>query len=120
MLGRFIDSAFRLFTRFIKLIVLIAVIVGVAYCGACVYVNFIQDDTPNGFVQYKEPENNEAQYKITVINTGMTVYVNDYVVDGSKIYINDYWELIDDEYIYRDIDLTLDELVFGKIMVKRR
>ncbi len=107
---------FNLVTRFFKLIVMMIIIIGVCYLGACVFVNFIQTDIG----EYKLPQVDQAQYVISIKNTGNVFFTNTYEIDGTKVILHGYWEMAKDEFKYRDRDITLDKKVFGEIIIGNR
>lgn len=107
---------FGIVTKFFKLIVMVIIILGVVYCGSCVYANFIQGDTG----EYKLPSEKQAEFEITIHNTRNVFYTDEYSQEGSRITCRGYWELLDGKYKYRDIELTLDKAIFGEITIRER
>lgn len=103
-------------SRFFKIIIMIVVIVGVVYCGACIYANFIQSDTG----EYKIPSEKQAEYEITIRNTRNVFFTDEYNQEGSKIICQGYWELVDGKYKFRDREITFDKAIFGEIIIRRR
>ena len=109
----FIDRTIKVI---FKVALLLLLVVGLAYFGACVYGNVkAMDDNP---MEIPDPE--EAQYKITIFNTGNTLLSDDAERDGDVITLNGYWELAGTKYKYNKESIPLDESVFGPIDIKRR
>lgn len=102
--------------KIIKIGILLMVIVGVAYVGACVYGNY----SPNITNPYKIPDADSAKYSVTVKNTGNLLYSNDVKQEGDIIIIKGFWELQGQKFVYRDIQFILDREVFGPVTVKER
>ena len=103
-------------------IILIVVFIGlIAYFGMCVYGNFIEPSLSD----IDLPDTSEAQYSLLVKNTATVILTNDYEVFGedvgSRTYrLHGYWELIGNDFEYRDSDIVLSEQIFGEIILKRR
>ena len=95
---------------------LLVVVVGLVYFGACVYGNVqAMDNNPMGI-----PSQDNAAYKITIYNTGNTLLSNDANRSGDVITLVGYWELTGTKYKFHKEALTLNEDIFGPINIKRR
>lgn len=104
-------------SKFIK-IVLIVIFVGViAYAGTCAYANFFAFD---GGGKVKLPKFQDAQYSVTIENTGNVLFTNKYDTYGKVYILHGFWELSGKSFAYRDRDLVLDEKIFGTITIKIR
>lgn len=98
---------------FFKIIIIIMLIVGILYAGACVYENWIKQEPG----EYKLPE---ATFEIRIRNTGNVLYTDIYDTQGSSIILRGYWEVIDEKYKFRDREIILDKKIFGEIIIRRR
>lgn len=103
-------------SRITKLIVLIAIILAIAYLGACVYANWFDKKIQS----YEVPPIPEAQYQFIIRNTGNVLFTDNYEINGSLIKVNGFWALIDGKFEYRDKELILDKEVFGEIIIRSR
>lgn len=107
-------------TRILKWIflapLLILAVVAVVYVGSCAYSNFVQK--PMGTIDY--PDISEARYRVTIVNTGNTLFTSDYEENGSAILVRGYWELVGTKYHYRNNEVVLDKRIFGEIKITRR
>lgn len=107
---------FRFISRSMQVIVIILLIVGLAYVGACVYSNFIQGEPG----EYKVPSINKAHYELVIHNTGVVLFTDDYETTPLGYSLNGYWELVDNKYRYRDSLLIIRPDIFGKITIRER
>lgn len=113
-----------MFKRIVQIFLIIVMMGFLAYGGMCVYANFFA--RPEGSVDL--PDVNKARYIFTIETTGRPILTNNYEVGNilrkgelEPVYIiHGYYELIDDKFKYRNIDLRLDEATFGKITVEKR
>lgn len=102
--------------KIIKTIILVGIIGMLIFVvGTCAWQNCRKPDTGP-----EPPSIEKAKYSVTIKATGRTVYTNDLVNTGKVYTMEGYWETVKDKYVYRNIILTLDERVFGKIEVKKR
>lgn len=107
---------FKFISRFFQIGVICLIIVGVAYVGACAYVNFIQIQPG----EYKLPKVENAQYEILIHNTRNVLYSNNYETVGPEISLQGYWELVDNKYRFNKENIVLNREIFGKITVRKR
>lgn len=106
----------------IKLIILGAMILFIAWAGLCVYSNFIAEPDTG---MPKMPKVEEAQYGVHIENTGNLLLTNDYEVHGEEVgnrvfIIHSFWEVSGKDFKYRPGDIILEERIFGKITIRRR
>jgi len=105
----------------IKLIVLVAMVLFIAWAGVCVYSNFIaKPDTGP-----KMPKVEDAQYGVHIENTGNLLLTNEYEVHGDEVgnrvfVLHSFWEVSGGDFKYRPSGIVLSEEVFGKITIRRR
>ncbi len=120
----FMDSIFRfvdgLFKSIIKLLLLVVMVVGLVYAGACSWENY-QASQP----AYATPKAEVAQYSFRIRNTGNIVLSNEYSQVGNVIgkrtfNLKTFWELWDNKFILRKTPLKLEEANFGVIDVRKR
>jgi hypothetical protein len=107
--------------QIIKVLLIIAMVAGLAYGGLCVYANCTQP-VPG---QVKIPSAEQAPYAFLVENTGTLVLADKYEqfgdTPGSRSYVlHGYWELVGNEFKRRSNDVVLSEQVFGEITIRRR
>lgn len=100
-------------------IVLLAVI---GYVGATVWSCAIGGNNPG---QPDIPKADEAAYTVYIENTGNLIMTNDYESIGSEVgkrvfILHGFWELVGQDFKYKNSELVLDEGIFGEITVKRR
>lgn len=107
---------FGVVNKFFGILIVGAIIVGVFYLGTCVYANFLQSQLG----EYNLPSESKARYEVIIRNTSKAIYTNEYDIDGTKFTLHGYWELIDDKYHFRDMQITLDQNIFGTITIRRR
>ncbi len=108
-----IDSIIK-FT--LKIALLLFLVVGLTYLVACVYGNVkAMDSNPMDI-----PDQEKAQYKITIFNTGNTLFSDDVEREGNVVTLDCYWELSGTEYKHNKETIPLDESIFGPISIKRR
>ena len=106
-----------------KIIMIMLLIGGVLYLGTCAYANFFAGDTTQGAV--KMPAATEAAYSLIVKNTGTLLLFNEYEVFGSQVgernyILQGYWELIGNEFKYRNQTINISEAIFGEVTLRRR
>ena len=106
----------------IKLIVLIALVLFVAWAGVCVYSNFIAEPDTG---MPDMPKVSEATHSFYIENTGGLILASDYEahgdVVGKRIFaLHGFWELRGNKFKFVDGEIILDEHIFGKITIKRR
>lgn len=105
-------------------ILLIMMLLGlIAYFGACIYGNFFSSEVRDARVDM--PSAKDAPYSFVIENTATVILADDYEMfgeeAGSQTYrFNGYWELVGNEFRYRDGTLTISEQTFGNIILKRR
>ena len=105
----------------IKVVIIGAMLVAIAYGGLCVYSNCKGPDT--GVPDL--PSQEKATHSFYIENTGGLLLSSDYEqhgqMVGSRLFIlHGFWELRGKEFKYIDNDIPLDERIFGEITVKRR
>lgn len=104
----------------IKILIIFFLILAVGWAGTCAYANFFHKDTPQ-LNTPKMPEIDKAGYTIYMKATRQTILTDDWQEGRPGIYlIKGYWEVIEDEYKYRDSNLTLNEEYFGEIIIRKR
>ncbi len=100
-------------TKFFKILFICVILGGLLYTGACVYSNFLQGE-------FALPQGVKAEYAVTIKNSGNVLYTKAYSTNGSDIILNGYWELTKGKYKYHDNVITLDQDIFGEIIIRRR
>lgn len=103
--------------KVIKVILIVVLVGGVAYLGACIYGNFVNTGgtgTPN------LPTVDKAAYTVHIENTGNVLLTNKYEQVGQVYILHNYWEMVGSQFKYRDHDLVLDQTIFGDITIHRR
>lgn len=106
----------------IKIIILVAMVLFIAWVGVCVYSNFIAEPDTG---RYDMPDSNEAVHSVYINNTGNLLLTNDYEQHGQGIghrvfILHGFWELHGQDFKYQDTDLVLNEAIFGEITIRRR
>lgn len=109
-------------SNIIKVLIIIAIVIGLLWSGACIYGNFIaqpDDGMPN------MPEKTEATHSVLIRNTGGLLLVTDYEVFGDDvgkrtIVLHGFWEVRGNDFKFVNADIILDENIFGVIIIKRR
>lgn len=111
-------------TRIIKLIVIVFLIGGVAYGGLCVYANI------QGIASWSQPtipDSSKASYSVKIKATNNTLLTNEVEIIGSDvgsriITLRGFWQMGDEgsSFKYNKNDITLDESIFGEIVIRRR
>jgi len=106
----------------IKVIILIAIIVALAWLGLTCYSNFIAKPSTGSS---NLPDKDEASYSVYIENTGNLLLTDDYEIHGSKVgsrtfILHGFWELGGQEFVYKGTDIVLNEAIFGEITIKRR
>jgi len=110
-------------SKIIKVIILIAIVAVLAVViGPCVYYNFI-DKPDNGMPDM--PDQDEATHSFYIENTGGLILASDFEqhgeVIGSRIFIlHGFWEMRGNKFKFVEGDVVLNEVIFGKIELKRR
>jgi len=109
-------------SRIIKLIIILAMLAGLAYAGLCVYSCATHQQ---GAGMLDIPEAEEAAYSVTIENTGKLLMTNDYEVMGSVVgkrvfILHGRWEFMGQDFKYKEGDIIMDESVFGEITLRRR
>ena len=66
------------------------------------------------------PAVEDAHYSFRIINTGRVIYANEYTKDGTVYILPTFWEQVKNKYVYRKFELTIDETIFGPVLVKVR
>jgi hypothetical protein len=99
----------------IKGVMVLVLVVGLVYAGACVYSNFFAKDG-----KPELPSADKAAYAIQVQSTGQVLFSNKIDDKGQLITLHGFWELANTKFQYRKGDLILDEKLFGQIKVSRR
>lgn len=89
----------------------------VIYGGLVIYgnVSALSESKP-----YKMPDASEAQYSVSIKNTGNLLLSNEIQQLGNVVVLHGYWELTGKEFTFKSVDLILDKAIFGDILVKRR
>lgn len=106
----------------IKVIILIAMVLAIAWGGLCVYSNFIAEpDT--GLPEM--PDAKEAAYGVHIENTGTLALTNDYEVHGDEVgnrvfILHGFWEISGGNFKHRQRTLIFEEKIVGKITIRRR
>ena len=108
-------------TKMIKIIILVALVVFIGWIGLSVYSCFNRQDIG----QTNMPVQDEAAYSVYIENTGNLILTNEYELHGSEVgsrvfILKGFWELSGQEFVYKDIDILLNEAIFGEITIKRR
>lgn len=108
--------------RIFQLFAILIMLATIGYFAMCTYANCKNPETT---ADYEMPNKNSAPYSLIAKNTATVILVDDYEVFGAVVgsrtyYINGYWELIGQEFVYRDKTLSLSEREFGEIELKRR
>lgn len=106
-------------SRIIKIIIIIALIGVIGWGGLCVYANTRGFDEGQDF-KPRLPAAEQAAFVVTFKNRTALLTDNYDKTGESRYILHGYWELVKDKYVYRDIDLPLDERTFGKITVRKR
>ena len=75
--------------------------------------------------EIKMPDSKEAQYSLTVKNTGTVVLSNAVEVMGEKVgartyILQGYWELQGSKFVWKSGQLVMSEKVFGEVTMKKR
>jgi len=79
------------------------------------------EDRPGDNSLPKPPAVSKAAWSVTIRNTGNVIYTNSYDHPTDAVYIlHGYYEIKDGKYRQHKNDLTLDELYFGDIIIKKR
>lgn len=112
MLQRIANTPFQ-FTKFIfGLGLFIGLLFLVGYIGATIYSNLT-------YHPGQEIEPPDAEYSLTIENTGLTLYTNEYTQQGVKYELKGFWQLEVSKYRYYKETLTLEEDNFGPIKIRR-
>lgn len=102
----------------LKIVILIILLAALMWVGTCAYANIVErlgDNHP------KMPSIDKARYTVTIRSIGETYLTNKYTKLSDNQYIlHGYWEIRDNKYRYRALDLSLDEYYFGDILIERR
>ena len=106
-----------MFKLIIKVFVIIGLLGVIAYASFCTYVNFIEPKIDSG--QTELPDAPDARYELLIVTTGQLVFSDDMEQRGDTYILNGYWELIGDEYLYRDFILPLDKATWGDIIIRK-
>lgn len=104
--------------RVIKILLLVLILAGLAYLGACVYANFFAFNAANPEADLPKAE--KAPYVVVIENTGNMFFTAKYDQYGSTIILHGYWEQVGNKFQYRDRDLILDQAIYGTITVRAR
>jgi len=92
----------------------------VGFIGTSIYANCVVFNKTAYGPADTSPSIDVARYSLKIINTGRVIYTDDYSKDGSVYTLHGYWEIVNSKYVRRELDLRLDETVFGPVLVKRR
>jgi len=106
-------------SRVIKIVVILGMLAGLAWGGVCVYANFFNKSSEVGGTQ-QLPGIEKAAYSVSIKNTHNLLLTDKYEQSGTVYTLHGYWEYTGSGFKYRDATLSLDEQVFGEIIVKRR
>jgi len=104
----------------IMIILLFLLISGVVYFGISIYANLVVFREVATGSTLEVPDAHEAGYIIKLVNTGRILYTDNYTKEGTVCTLHGYWELVEDEFVYREQTLTLDEKLFGAVLVSIR
>lgn len=105
----------------IKIIIIILVLAVIGFIGLSVWsAACSRPDTG-----LEMPDIEEATHSFYIENSGGLIFASDYEqhgqVVGKRIFVlKGFWELQGQKFVYKNIDIVLDEAVFGEITVKRR
>lgn len=106
----------RFISTIVKIFVLGIAIIGLLYFGACVYGNVSAlNSNP-----LHAPDANDAQYSISIKNTGNLLYSDSVSQDGDIITLDGFWTLIGQKWQHKDTIVVLDQSIFGPITVRVR
>jgi hypothetical protein len=104
----------------IQITLLVALLAGVGYIGLSVWANCTVFQEAATGTTVDVPDASAAPYRVKLVKTGRTLFAAVHVQVGPVHTLSGYWEPTDDGYIHRDHTLTLDEQVFGAVLVTRR
>ena len=88
-------------------------VIGFSWVVISIYGNFFSGG--DGSIDIPD----EATHKAILEDAGEIIYIKqiEYKTDGGTI-AHGYWEIVDSKYIYRDIDLFLDNKTVGIIRIE--
>jgi hypothetical protein len=99
----------------LKLIVIGGIVLIGGYLGLSVYGNLTEEKAA------VLPGVSAAPHVFWIVNTGEQLLAKDYdALSEGRYKLHGYYELVDNKWIDRDVDLTLDEFYYGEIRVTRR
>ena len=106
----------------LKLMVITAIVLAVLYFGISIWGNIALNRADAG--PANEPGISAAPYRVSVRNTGQTLLAVNYVTirskDPQKWEIIHYYTLVDNEWMFVESTLPLDEYYWGPIKIERR
>lgn len=103
--------------RILKILLIVFICIAIFFGGVTIYANWFD----NSGKPPDLPDVEKARYVVYIKANSNVLFTNDYRNDHDGVYVLDgYWELDDNKYKYREIELWLDEAVFGEIEIKRR
>ena len=120
-INSFRDGANAWITLLLKVLLIFAAVVGIAWMGLSLYANFQEYN----FIEIKsEPSVEKAQYEFRIVTTGEVILSQDFdsVVSGDrqKYILHGYFKVDNDKWKYIKSDLILDENYFGEILWRVR
>jgi len=101
-------------------ILLVMLVGGVGYFGISIYANLVVFREAATSSTLEVPDAHEAGYIVKLVNTGRIIYTDSYTKAGTVYTLQGYWELVADEFVYREQALILDEKLFGAVLVSIR
>jgi hypothetical protein len=108
-----------MFGKATKIILLVVMIAGLAYAGACVYANVFAFRAASP-ATIKLPDVKDAAYSVTIERTGQYYLTNKYEKFGNTYLLHGYFELSGTAFKFRNVDLPLDQAIYGTITVTVR
>lgn len=102
----------------IKILLLVILLGMIAYGGTCVYANFFAATGPQSI--YDAPDAKDASYYVIIENTGNMMFTDSFDQHGNVYVLHGFWELVGQEFKYRNRDLVLDQAVFGTVTIRAR
>ena len=108
-----------MFKSVIKVLSIIIMVAALGYFAVCSFSAFKSCNN-------EAPDLPKAAYSVTVKYTKLTIFTDkldiaDSLEVGKKVYtLHGYWEAVKGKFVFKNIDLVLDEKVFGPIVVGKR
>jgi len=106
--------------RIVLIVLFIFVVVGgLVWFGAGLYANITENNSTTELPDF--PDIAKAEYAVAFKATGNIILTDRYSKPSEGRYtLHGYWEARDGKYRYNDIDLTVDEVYFGDIIITKR